>query len=265
MILNGNTIEKLIKEKKLIENANLENIHSSSYDLTTGEYILKFKTNKKAISLLDASALDNMYEQINIKGYQFKPGECILVPLEDLFNMPDNICAHLRGRTSYNRLGLFTTIQHINPGYRGKLNISITNNSPNTYTLLPNIRICQVVFEYMNTKVRDDLLYSNENKASYQDENGLQGSKVYNDFIGKVVRHFKGNYYYIEDICLNTEDEEYMIIYKALYGKKGSNTWARPAKMFFEEIDPNKSGNITHQTHRFEVVEDLTIDHTKLW
>ena len=33
--------------------------------------------------------------------------------------------------------------------------------------------------------------------------------------------------------------------------------------MFFEEVDPNREGNITHQTHRFEVVEDLETDYTK--
>ena len=43
MILNGNTIKKFIMKNELIENANLENIRSSSYDVTTTNYILKFK------------------------------------------------------------------------------------------------------------------------------------------------------------------------------------------------------------------------------
>lgn len=264
MILNGNTIKKLIEGKKLIENANLENIHSSSYDLTASEYILKFKKNRKPISLNDVQELDSMYEQISIKdGYSLKPGECILVALEDMFNIPDNICASIRGRTSYNRLGLFTTIQHLNPGYRGKLNISITNQSTNTYTIIPKLKIAQVVFEMMDEKVSEDLLYYNEKKPAYQNEDGLGGSKVYNDFIGKVVRHFKGNYYYIEDVGLNSETKEYMIIYRTLYNRKDSNVWTRPAKMFFESIDPDRAGNITKQTHRFEVVDDLTVDYTK--
>lgn len=51
-----------------------------------------------------------MYEQVNISdGYHLKPGECILIPLEDCFNMPDDICGSIRGRTTYNRLGIFTT------------------------------------------------------------------------------------------------------------------------------------------------------------
>ena len=63
MILNGNTIEKLTKVKILIENVKENNIHSSSYDLTTSKYILKFKHDKKEIFLIDANELDDMYEQ----------------------------------------------------------------------------------------------------------------------------------------------------------------------------------------------------------
>ena len=148
MILPGQKIEELMKKNKLIKKGNLENIHSSSYDLTTSKYILRFKNENKVIELTNQKKINNMYEQVNISdGYHLKPGECVLIPLEDYFNMPDDICGSIRGRTTYNRLGIFTTVQHINPGYKGKLNITIINNSPNTYEIHPNIQIAQVVFE----------------------------------------------------------------------------------------------------------------------
>ena len=59
------------------------------------------------------------------------------------------------------------------------------------------------------------------------------------------------------------ETKEYTVIYRNLYNREDSNTWARPAKMFFEGIDPNRKDNITKQSHRFEIVNDLTIDYTK--
>lgn len=264
MILTGQKIEELMKKNKLIKKGNLDNIHSSSYDLTTSKYILRFRNENKAIELTNAKKINNMYEQVKITdGYHLKPGECILIPLEDEFNMPDNICGSVRGRTSFNRLGIFTTIQHINPGYKGKLNITIVNNSPNTYEITPNIQIAQVVFESMEETVKEELLYNNEPNPVYQDEDGMQGSKIYKDYIGKVVRHFKGNYYYIENICMDSETKEYIVVYRTLYKRKDSNFWTRSAKMFFEEVDPNREGNITHQTHRFEVVDDLEIDYTK--
>ena len=262
MVLNGNTIKELFKKNLLVENGNIDNVHSSSYDVTSSEYILKVKKSKKDIYLIDAKKLENMYEVVNIKdGYRFKPGEFILVALNDMFNIPDNICASIRGRTSYNRLGISITIQHLNPGYRGKLNIAIKNNTVNTNLLMTNMAIAQIVFEEMDDKVSENLLYSNNN--SYQNEDGLKGSKVYSDYIGKVFRHFKGNYYYIDNICMDSETKDFMVVYKTLYDHEDSNIWTRPAKMFFEEIDPNKKGNVTKQTHRFEIVNDLTKDYTK--
>lgn len=264
MILTEKEIKKFMSDNILIKNGIEENVSSTSYDLTSGKYILKIKENKKAISLLDVENLENMYEQIDISnGYKFRPGDCILVALEEEFNMPDNVCGSIRGRTSFNRLGIFTTIQHINPGFKGKLNITVVNNSPNTFLLMPKTKLVQVVFEKLSESVSDNYLYGNVSKISYQNEDGLKGSKAYKDCIGKVVRHYKGNYYYIENVCMNSETEEYEIIYKTLYNSEISNIWARPAKMFFEEIDPKMKGNVTGQNHRFEIVDDLIIDYTK--
>ena len=264
MILDYNTIKKLLSKNILIENSNSQNIHSSSYDLTADKYILKFKKNDKPISFIDAQDLDNMYEEVNItEGYTIQPGETILIVLEEQFNMPNNICGTIRGRTSLNRLGLTLAIQHLNPGFKGKLNLTVTNNSSNSYVITPKIQIAQVIFEKMYKKVKKKYLYSNQSKAKYQNKDGKQGSNIYSDYIGKVVRHFKGNYYYIDDICTDSETKEYTIIYKNLYPREDSNVWARPAKMFFEEIDATRKDNITKQKHRFELANDLTIDYTK--
>ena len=264
MVLGYKTIKKLLSKNILIENSNNQNIRSTSYDVTVDKYILIFKKIKKPISFIDAQELNNMYEEVNItEGYTIKPGETILVVLEESFNMPNNICGSIRGRTSLNRLGLTIATQHLNPGFKGKLNLTVTNNSVNSYVITPKIQIAQVIFEKLDKKVKKEHLYSRQKRANYQNKDGLQGSMIYSDYIGKVVRHFKGNYYFIEDICMDSETKEYTIIYKNLYNREDSNIWARPAKMFFEEIDPNRKDNITKQTHRFELVNDLSIDYTK--
>ena len=74
--------------------------------------------------------------------------------------------------------------------------------------------------------------------------------------IGKVYRHFKGNYYFVENIVLDSENKERMVVYKALYKRDDSQTWVRPEKMFLDEI-PQRSDNITGQKHRFELCEEL--------
>ena len=32
--------------------------------------------------------------------------------------------------------------------------------------------------------------------------------------VGKVYRHFKGNYYYIQEVALDSETKERMVIYR---------------------------------------------------
>ena len=76
--------------------------------------------------------------------------------------------------------------------------------------------------------------------------------------IGKVYRHFKGNYYFVENVAYHSETQERMVVYKPLYNREDSKTLlVRPEKMFLEEI-PQRSDNITGQKHRFELIEDLS-------
>ena len=81
--------------------------------------------------------------------------------------------------------------------------------------------------------------------------------------IGKIYRHFNGNYYFIEDIALDSETQERIVIYKPLYERKDSKIWVRREKMFLEEISLERPDNITGQKYRFELQENLSYDYAK--
>lgn len=81
--------------------------------------------------------------------------------------------------------------------------------------------------------------------------------------VGKVYRHFKGNYYYIQEVALDSENKERMVIYRPLYERQDSKVWVRPEKMFFEEVPEGRKDNLTGQKLRFELCEDLSKDFTK--
>lgn len=76
--------------------------------------------------------------------------------------------------------------------------------------------------------------------------------------VGKVYRHFKGNYYYVVDIAKDSETKENVVVYKPLYERTDSMLWVRSEKMFLEAVDINRPDNITKQTIRFELMEDLS-------
>jgi len=66
---------------------------------------------------------------------------------------------------------------------------------------------------------------------------------------GDVVRHFKGNEYEILCFALDSETQEELVVYRALYGERG--TWVRPKEMFFSKVDREKYPEVK-QTYRFE-------------
>jgi hypothetical protein len=50
-----------------------------------------------------------------------------------------------------------------------------------------------------------------------------------------IYRHYKGNLYEVLTTAQHSETEEWMVVYKALYGEEGM--WVRPYKMFVEKVE----------------------------
>jgi len=71
-------------------------------------------------------------------------------------------------------------------------------------------------------------------------------------FLGKVVRHFKGDLYLVLEFAEHTETGKMMVVYRALYGD--CNAYVRPYEMFNEEVPEGKE-NPTGQKYRFELYE----------
>jgi hypothetical protein len=70
--------------------------------------------------------------------------------------------------------------------------------------------------------------------------------------IGKIYRHFKGNYYYVKEVAIHSETGEEYVVYQCLYGEY--KTFIRPKTMFLEKADLNRADNIFKQEYRFELV-----------
>ena len=76
--------------------------------------------------------------------------------------------------------------------------------------------------------------YMNNGKQIINDLITSQSSQRPTPKRGEVYQHFKGNYYIIEDIALDTESESEVVIYRALYGEH--KLFSRSLSMFMEVL-----------------------------
>ena len=66
-----------------------------------------------------------------------------------------------------------------------------------------------------------------------------------------VYKHFKGDYYIVEDIGLYSETMEKCVVYRALYGD--NQLYIRPYDMFASEVDHEKYPDVS-QKYRFQII-----------
>lgn len=67
-----------------------------------------------------------------------------------------------------------------------------------------------------------------------------------------IYRHYKGDYYIVEEIATYSETLEKMVVYRGLY--ENSPLWVRPYDLFVDEI--NKNG----QKYRFALQEIASVN-----
>lgn len=69
-----------------------------------------------------------------------------------------------------------------------------------------------------------------------------------------VYKHFKGKYYLVEEVAIDSETLGEMVVYRQLYDE--GRLYVRPLEMFLSEVDHKKYPEV-EQKWRFEEVSGL--------
>jgi|SRR5271157_1594599 len=91
-------------------------------------------------------------------------GCCTLVPSLEWVEIPGDLAATLRCRSSYGRRGVFISAGFVDPGFRGQLTLCLVNLSNEDIVLKKNDRIVQMIIH----EVREGgTLYNGRYQDSY--------------------------------------------------------------------------------------------------
>lgn len=113
-LLSHSQLEKLV-ENDVITNIKPEYINATSIDITLGQFILvernTYTTN--LVSLRDRTPLNMIKLDLENNHFDLSPGRFILAQSEQIFNLPNNISAEYKLKSSMARIGL----EHMNAGW----------------------------------------------------------------------------------------------------------------------------------------------------
>lgn len=145
-LLSYNELVELVEQGVI--DAPIENINGSSIDITLHHTLLAEAQRPTVINL---AARDNMHTRIKAIDceYPLQPGEFILASSAEVFNLPRNISAEYKLKSTMARNGL----EHLNAGWcdagwnNSRLTLELKNMTRyHTILLTPGMKIGQMVF-----------------------------------------------------------------------------------------------------------------------
>lgn len=170
MVLSDRDIEREIKAGniKVEPPAQRIDISSSALDVHLGNQISKVKEAHPAIGrVIDISHPDIhtifgellITEAIPQDGYDLQPGEFILSNIREKITLCSKISARIEGTSTLARFGLtvHSTAPTVHATYSGYLKLELCNHGKLHIKLRADMRIAQLIFEYLKTPSKNIL------------------------------------------------------------------------------------------------------------
>ncbi len=156
MIIGPKKLLGLVKKIKLVENLSqreLTNPEGAGFDLRLGEvYKLDGGTAFLGVEHRETPKIKLViaYDKNKSKTLTVKPGDFYLITTIESVNLPHNITANFKPRTTTFRSGLNIRTGNTAPGYCGRLTFALKNEGPLPVTLELGCRIIHAQFAWVD-------------------------------------------------------------------------------------------------------------------
>jgi dCTP deaminase len=177
MLLSYNELITLQNEGVITDSVPAH-VNQTSIDITLGRYILYEKREPRLLSIKMRDSLPMMQWDLDLLGpFTLEPNMFILAQSEQKFNLPDDISAEYKLKSSLGRVGL----EHMNAGWcdagwhGSVLTLEFKNMSQYHALLLEKgIRIGQMIF-FKHKVIPKFASYAS--KGSYNNDTSVSGAK----------------------------------------------------------------------------------------
>lgn len=151
MILGIEELQKLVKEKNLVENLSKRELHNpegAGFDLRLGEI---YEISGKGFlgqeeRKTPKTRLLARYNPKKRQSFIFNPGKYYLMKTIEKVNTPADILILFRPRTTLFRSGLMIFTGNASPGYQGELTFGIVNLSSSQTEIELGARVAHAMF-----------------------------------------------------------------------------------------------------------------------
>jgi dCTP deaminase len=160
-------------------------VQPASVDLRLGREFLEFQhANIPCIHPDSEQEVDEYVEETVVEeGGEFilHPGDFVLGTTRERVAIPDDLIAHVEGRSSLGRLAIVVhaTAGLCDPGYEGQITLELSNLGTAPVALTPGMRISQLTFTELKSAAERP--YGAERGSKYQGQSGPQASKIQGD------------------------------------------------------------------------------------
>ena len=186
MVLSDRSIRAQMAEGRIVvDPVNDDDVQPASIDLHLDRHFLVFSNSRQPY--IDVrEPLDNLTEKVEIDAstpFMLHPGEFVLGSTLEHIELPDDLVARLEGKSSLGRLGLLihSTAGFVDPGWRGRLTLELSNVARLPIALYYGMKIGQISFLQLTTPAQR-LYGSPELGSKYQGQAGPTASRFHRDF-----------------------------------------------------------------------------------